>query len=131
MSFAELRSLTLTPSELDHLKQVCFNNCQPVGEHLCFKGRDDQKYAHTTIKMRDKTFQMRKAQLSLFLKMKDVDFDMSEWTDSHTTSHLCHRKACLKQEHLNLETLEQNRERDECCCLRRCCGHKDLPKCIV
>ena len=132
MSLAELKQLSnLSQGDIDHLKGICYKDCQPIGDHLFYKGRDDQKYAQTSFKFRGRLFQMRKAQLSLFLKLKDIDFDMNTWDETLSTSHLCHRKSCLEKEHLHLETYEHNRERDECARARRCVGHKEMPKCIV
>ena len=75
---------------------------------------------------------MNKAQLSLFLKIKEDDsIDMDSWGEEMCVSHLCHHKTCIKAEHLNLETMEQNRDRDECVKRRSCQGHKNLPMCIL
>lgn len=132
MSFPELKLMTdITAEEINHLNQVCFRDVQEVRGHLCYKGQEKGSYAQTTFSFRGDKFHMRKAQLSLFLKLKEEGFNMDEWGEDVTTSHLCHKKDCLKKEHLTLESLEINRERDECARRRRCLGHKNRPHCLV
>ena len=132
MSFSDLKAHTgLTASEVAELRRICYNQCEEKDGHLFYKGIDTGKYAQTSFKLRNTHFHLKKAQLSLFLKLIDSGFAMDEWGESMQTSHLCHKKACIKIEHLNLETSEQNRERDECKRLNRCPGHKDLPNCII
>ena len=132
MSLADLKAHgDLKPSEIAELRRICYNNCIEVDGHLFYKGVDSQKYAQTSFKLRNTHFHMRKSQLSLFLKLKDSDFDFIGWEDGMATSHLCHKKACIKAEHLTLETNEQNRERDECLRRRSCIGHNNLPSCLV
>ena len=48
-------------------------------------------------------------------------------------SHLCHRKLCIKLEHLIDDTPSQNSERNTCKNSedRTCTGHGDRPRCIV
>ena len=132
MSFADLKKMTdLNQSDIARLTQICFKDCQTVGEHLFYQGRDERKYAQTSFKLRDKTFRMRKMQLSLFLKLQGEGYNMNNWDETLITSHLCHSKSCLKQEHLNLESIELNKERDECNRLRHCPGHGNQPNCLV
>ena len=118
-------------AEIDYLKRVCFDDVQDSNGHLFYRGLEKGKYARTSPTLRSTKYHMRKAQLSLFLKLKEVGFDMKEWGEELTTSHLCHKKDCLRQDHLCLETLEQNRERDERNRRRQCSGHKDQPDCLV
>ena len=132
MSFSDLKAHTsLKASEIAELKRICFNKCQEIEGHLFYNGVDTGKYSQTSFRLRNTHFHMNKAQLSLFLKLTEAGFDMDNWGEEMHTSHLCHRKACLKQDHLNLETNEQNRERDQCYRLHRCTGHRDLPNCLL
>lgn len=133
MSLADLRALSnITPAELADLRRICYNDGQEVNGHTFYKGIDTKKYSKTTFQLRNTRFQMNKAQLSLFLKIKEDDsLDMDLWGDEMCVSHLCHSKTCIKAEHLNLETMEQNRDRDECVRRRNCQGHKNLPMCIL
>ena len=132
MSFSDLKAHTgWTASEVEELKRICFNKCEENNGHLFYRGVDTGKYSQTSFKLRNTHFHLNKAQLSLFLKLIDSGFDMNEWDERLQTSHLCHKKACLKAEHLSLETSEQNRERDECKRQNRCTGHKDLPNCLL
>ena len=131
-SMIDLKAIKdLTRAEIDDLEQRCFKDCIENDGHLTYKGQDGPRYAQISFSLRAKRYQMRKAQLSLFLKLKEVDFDMASWTDQMSTSHLCHKKACLKPEHLILETYEMNRERDGCHRNRQCFGHKDSPPCLL
>ena len=114
-SFRDLKSITdLTQAETDELKQRCFKDCQEIDGHILYKGQDGPNYSQITFTLRSKRYHLRKAQLSLFLKLKEVGYDMASWTMDMSTSHLCHKKACIKPEHLVLETNEENRERDGC-----------------
>ena len=131
MSFEELRLLPdLSQSDLDTLNLKCFADAQNVGGHLFYKGEDKGNYPKTTFTFRGKRYQMRKTQLGLFLKMKRDNEDVSEW-EGKTVSHLCHKKACFNMEHLKLETLEHNCEREECKRLRRCVGHEGRAPCVI
>ena len=132
MSFSDLKAIkNIGQAEIDYLTQLCFRDCSEVQGHLFYKGQNRGSYSQTSFTLRGIKFHTRKHQLSLFLKLKAQSFDMDEWGDNVTASHLCHQKSCLKDEHLSLETLEINRERDECLRRRRCLGHKDHPDCLV
>ena len=122
----------LTAAELEELRQRCFKDCVDSNGHLLYKGQDGPRYPQITFKLRAKEYKLRKAQLSLFLKMKEgPDSDMASWTEDMSTSHLCHKKGCVKPEHIILETYEKNRERDGCLQNRRCFGHNDSPPCLL
>ena len=113
-SFTDLKMLNdLSPAEITDLTERCYNDCSEVDGHLLYKGEDRPTYPQITFTLRARRFQMRKYQLSLFLKLKEAaDFDMATWTPEMSSSHLCHKKGCVKQEHLVLETYERNRERE-------------------
>ena len=133
MSLADLKALSnISPEELADLREICYKDCQEVEGHLYYKGVDTKKYSQTNFQLRNIRFHMRKAQLSLFLKLKAIDtFDFDTWDDSKGVSHLCHKKTCIQKEHLELETLEHNRERDNCFKVGRCVGHKNRPNCAL
>ena len=132
MSFPELKSMSdMTAEELNYLSTVCFRDAQDVEGHLYYKGQERKAYAQTSFTLRGTKYHTRKAQLSLFLKLKEEGFQMENWGEKLTTSHLCHKKDCLQKEHLTLETLEYNRERDDCLWRGHCLGHKDRPQCLV
>ena len=133
MSLADLKALSnISPEELADLREICYKDCEKVEGHLFYRGIDTKKYSQTNFQLRNTRFHMRKAQLSLFLKLKeDENFDIDSWDDTKGVSHLCHRKTCIEEGHLQLETLEHNRERDNCLKVGRCVGHKDRPNCIL
>ena len=130
-SFTDLKLLTdLSPAEIADLRQRCYNDCTEVDGHLFFKGHDGPNYPQITFTLRGRRYQMRKNQLSLFLKLKEAGYDMASWTPALSSSHLCHRKGCVKAEHLTLESYERNRERDACRRNGQCCGHQGSPPCL-
>ena len=132
MSLQDLKAISdLTVAEIDDLRVRCYKDCEVVNGHLCYKGRDGPNYSQITFTLRARSYHMRKAQLSLFLKLKDTDFDLATWTAEMSTSHLCHRKGCLTADHLVLETYELNRERDGCRRNGHCYGHNDSPPCMI
>ena len=132
MSLQDLKSLTdLTAAEINDLRVRCFKDCEVVNGHLYYKGRDGPSYSQITFTLRAKTYHMRKAQLSLYLKLKEANFTMTAWSADMSTSHLCHRKSCLKADHLVLESYELNRERDGCKRNGQCYGHNDSPPCMI
>ena len=76
-----------------------------------YKGHDGPNYPQITFTLRGCRYQMRKNQLSLFLKLKEAGYDMASWTSALSSSHLCHRKGCLKPEHLTRELWKKSRKR--------------------
>lgn len=131
-SFGDLKLLKdLTPAEITDLTQRCYHDCTEADGHLLYKGENRPTYPQITFMMRGQRFQMRKYQLSLYLKLKEEDFDMASWTPAMSSSHLCHKKGCVKQEHLVLESYERNRERDGCKRNGQCCGHQGSPPCLL
>ena len=129
MNFDALRRLTdLTYRELDFLEGICFQGTQMVEGHLFYNGENTGKYPETTFHFRGQRYKMRKTQLSLFLKLKRNGEDLGE--EEGKTSHLCHKKSCLRQDHLTSESTVQNNNRDECARQRQCRGHRESPNCI-
>lgn len=132
MSFSNLKSMgDISQAEIEHLTQVCYRDVVDSAGHLFYRGLERNSYPQTSFTVRGVKYHIRKHQLSLFLKLKSQSFNMGNWGDDVTASHLCHKKDCLKQEHLSLETLEMNRERDDCFRRRHCSGHKDHPNCLI
>ena len=131
-SFADLKLLKdLTPAETADLTQRCYKDCTELNEHLLYKGQDGPNYPQTTFTLRGRRYQMRKNQLSLFLKLKEADYEMASWSPEMSCSHLCHVKGCIKPEHLVLESYERNRERDSCKRNGHCGGHQGSPSCLI
>ena len=130
--FRDFRSLTdLTPAEIVKLKTHCFKDMNVVGNHHFFKGRDTGDYAQTTFDFRDVRYHMKRHQLALFLKkFEDPSFDTANWENS-TTSHLCGKKSCIRQEHLELESMSLNIERVHCFAIGRCTHHGVSPDCLI
>ena len=89
----------MTAEELNYLSTVCFRDAQDVEGHLYYKGQERKAYAQTSFTLRGTKYHMRKAQLSLFLKLKEEGFQMENWGEKLTTSHLCHKKEVLQ--HVN------------------------------
>ena len=46
-------------------------------------------------------------------------------------SHLCHERACVKFDHLNIESRSINLQRIACCTTKKCKGHDNEPDCIL
>ena len=131
--FENLRNLTdLTPAEIARLKEHCFKSMVEIQTHLLYMGRDVNNYAQTTFDFRGTRYRLYRHQLSLFLKnYEDPTFDMASWDNSMTTSHLCNKKRCVKQEHLALESMEINKEREYCFAQNVCRHHGDAPDCLI
>lgn len=49
---------------------------------------------------------------------------------THHVSHLCHKKKCLNIDHLSLEPVDINIERNQCKPLGACQGHNGFKNCI-
>ena len=81
-SMTDLKSIAdLTQAETDELRQRCFKECVEVNGHLLFKGLDRPNYSQITFTLRSKRYHLRKAQLSLYLKLKETNgFEMASWT---------------------------------------------------
>lgn len=131
--FATFKSLTdLTQAELQTLHEHCFARNMDVNGHQMYMGRDTNTYSQTKFTFRGRQYHIFRHQLSLFLKLKqDPNFDMDSWDNSVATSHLCAKKKCITQEHLNLETLSINVERNHCVALGRCTGHSNQVDCLI
>ena len=72
-SFTDLKLLVdLTPAEITDLTERCYNDCTEIDGHLLYKGENRPTYPQITFTLRARRFQMRKSQLSLFLKLKVV-----------------------------------------------------------
>lgn len=131
--FENLRSLTdLTEAEIAHLKEHCFARMVEVGTHLLYMGRDSNNYSQTTFDFRGIRYHMYRHQLSLYLKKyDDPTFDMASWDNSLTTSHLCHKKRCVNPAHLELESMDTNKERENCFAQNVCHHHDAAPDCLI
>ena len=131
--FENLRNLTdLTQAEIARLKEHCFKNMVEIQTHLLYMGRDANNYAQTTFDLRGTRYRIYRHQLSLFLKKyEDPTFDMASWDNSLTTSHLCNKKRCVKQEHLELESMEINKEREYCFAQNLCRRHGTARDCLI
>jgi len=131
--FEHFKSLTdLTPEELVRLKDHCFARKVEIGSHYFYMGKDTNSYSQTMFDFRGKRYHMYRHQLSLFLKKyEDTSFDMANWDNSKTTSHLCAKKRCIRQEHLELEGLDTNVERVRCFEEGFCFHHVGGPDCLI
>ena len=131
--FATFKNLTdFSAEEMNSLKQHCYAQVVDVNGHHFFKGQDTDKYSQTKFTFRGKQYHMYRHQLSLFLKLKeDTSFDMNSWTEEMTTSHLCAKKKCIRQEHLHIEELDINMQRVHCVAQNRCGHHPNGVDCLI
>ncbi len=60
-----------------------------------------------------------------------LHFNVSLDTPYFDVSHICHRKHCVKAEHLVYESKAVNSQRNVCVQEGLCMGHGDSPNCIL
>jgi hypothetical protein len=54
------------------------------------------------------------------------------WPDGYTVSHLCHERRCVNPDHLELETMHINNERNKCVFRGSCEDrHIGFPPCLL
>jgi len=54
------------------------------------------------------------------------------WPDGYTVSHLCHERRCVRPDHLEIETMQINNERNNCVYRGRCeSRHIGFPPCLL
>ena len=131
--FGNFRSLNdFTSAEIAYLREHCFDKNVVVNGHYFYMGQEMDSYAQTTFDFRGARYRIKRHQLSLFLKKyDDTSFDMADWDDSVSTSHLCGKKRCIRPEHLELVGMDINTERVHCFSLGRCCHHRGAPDCLI
>ena len=131
-SFAQLKTVKdLTKTELDFLKERCYDSYEVVDGHFLYKGRDGADYAKVRLKLRGIDYLLGRHQLALYLKLIDDEYDISSWGPTEETSHLCHKRRCFNPSHLVLEDRSKNKERDHCVAERKCRGHGSSPLCMI
>ena len=131
-SFAQLKTVKdLTKTELDYLKERCYDGYEVVEGHFLFKGRDGTDYAKVRLKLRGIDYFLGRHQLALLLRLINDDVDISSGGPTEESSHLCHKKRCFNPSHLVLEDRSKNKERDHCLAERKCRGHGTSAECII
>lgn len=87
---------------------------------------ESNKYKNVTLSLRGQRITVTLHRLNYWVSRDmDPNFDLGK-----DVSHLCHERACVKWEHLNIETRSVNNKRKSCVQMGFCSGHDPEPDCV-
>lgn len=97
-----------------------FENCCLWTGH-----KDKDGYGEISFQFRGKRVKVRVHRLVFYIQ--------TNFTDMKTrhVSHICHKRNCIKFEHLSLEPVNVNNKRKSCSLNGECIGHYGYKSCIL
>lgn len=119
-------SSILTDSEIERCEKIIQRHSHSSAHCRLWTGtKDKDGYGVIRFQFRGKRVKVRVHRLSFYIHSSFSDVRL------HNVSHLCHKRNCIRYEHLSLEPISINNKRKNCVLNGECTGHYGYKSCIL